>query len=93
MKNTQAPVLIERLDCAFQQIHRQIVMSEWTTPLEIVFQEQSYPSFHSGQSLASDHFRGINGDPAALSLIPAAIGGCLVGCSPMRQLEIVQVVS
>ena len=27
-------------------------------PLEIVFQEQSYSCFHSGRSLAWDHFRG-----------------------------------
>ena len=31
--------------------------------LEFVFQEQSYPSLHSGQSLAWDHFRGDINDP------------------------------
>ena len=57
-------------------------MRSLETPLEIVFQEQSYFSLHSGQSLAWDHFHGIIANPSivianprALSLIPAAIGG------------------
>ena len=46
--------------------------------LEIVFQEQSYFSLHSGQSLARNHFCGIIADP------------CGDWWSPMRQLETVQ---
>ena len=34
-----------------------------TPPLEFVFQEQSYSSFHSGRSLAWDHVRGDSDDP------------------------------
>ena len=33
------------------------------TPLEFFFQEQSYSSLHSGQSLAWDHVRGDIDDP------------------------------
>ena len=33
-------------------------MSHLTPPLEFVFQEQSYSSLQSGQSLAWDHVRG-----------------------------------
>ena len=34
------------------------------TPLEIVFQEQSYSSLHSGWSLAWDHLHGTIADPS-----------------------------
>ena len=37
-----------------------------TTPLEFVFQEQSYSSLHSGRSLAWDHFRGDIDDPCGI---------------------------
>ena len=43
------------------------------TPLEIVFQEQSYSSLHSGQSTAWDRFRGIIANPGALSPIPVVL--------------------
>ena len=33
-------------------------MHYWHAPLEFFFQEQSYSSLHSGQSLAWDHVRG-----------------------------------
>ena len=62
------------------------------TPLEIVFQEQSYSSLNSGQSLAWDHFNGdiadpcggfanpggVISDPSGIS-IPEAIGCSAVG--------------
>ena len=35
-------------------------------PLEVVFQEQSYSSLHSGWSLALDHFRCDIADPSAV---------------------------
>ena len=35
-------------------------------PLEIVFQEQSYSSLHSGRGLAWDHFRGDIDDPCGI---------------------------
>ena len=35
-------------------------------PSEIVFQEQSYWSLHSGGSLAWDHFRGDIDDPCGI---------------------------
>ena len=40
------------------------------TPLEIVFQEQSYSSLHSGQSLAWDHFRGDINNPCGVIADP-----------------------
>ena len=36
------------------------------TPSEIVFQEQSYFSLHSGRSLGWDHFRGDIDDPCSV---------------------------
>ena len=64
------------------------------SPLEIVFQKQSYSSLHSGQSLAWDHFRGnidnlcgiiadfggVIVDPCSIVVvaIPEAIGSCAV---------------
>ena len=36
------------------------------TSLEIVFQEQSYSTLHSGQSLAWDHVRGDIDDPCGV---------------------------
>ena len=36
------------------------------TPLEFVFQEQSYSSLHSGLSLAWDHVRGDIDDPCGI---------------------------
>ena len=64
---------------------------ETGAPSEIVFQEQSYSSLHSGRSLAWDHFRGdinkpcgvianfcrVIADPYGVA-IPEAIGGCAV---------------
>ena len=58
-------------------------------PLEFFFQEQSYSSLHSGQSLAWDHVRGdidnpcgaiayfcgVITDPCGVVAIPEAIGG------------------
>ena len=53
-------------------------------PLEFVFQEQSYSSLHSGQSLAWDHFRGniddpcgVIADPCGVIAIPEVIGRML----------------
>ena len=34
--------------------------------LEFVFQEQSYSTLHSGQSIAWDHFRGDIDDPCGV---------------------------
>ena len=62
------------------------------TPLEFVFQEQSYSNLHSGQSLAWDHVRGdiddpciiianfcgVIGNPCIIVTIPEAIGGLAV---------------
>ena len=45
------------------------------TPLEFVFQEQSYSSLHSGWSSAWDHVRGDIDDPCAVVAIPEVIGG------------------
>ena len=59
------------------------------TPLEFIFQEQSYSSLHSGQSLAWDNICGhiddpcgviadfweVIADPCSLVAIPEAIGG------------------
>ena len=59
------------------------------TPLELVFQEQSYSGLHSGQSLAWGHFRGdiddpcsviadfcvVIADPCGIVVIPEAISG------------------
>ena len=61
--------------------------------LEIVFQEQSYSSLHSGWSLAGDHFHGdikdpcgvitdfcgVIADPCGIVVIPEAICGRAVG--------------
>ena len=61
-------------------------------PLEFFFQEQSYSSLHSGQSLAWDHVRcdmddpcgaiadfcGVIADPCGVVAIPEAIGGLTV---------------
>ena len=48
-------------------------------PLEIVFQEESYSSLHSGWSLAWDHFRILIDDP------------CGNWQLPMQRMEIVPV--
>ena len=62
------------------------------TGLEIVFQEQSYSSLHSGWNLAWDHFHGdmddpcgvianfcgVIADPCGIVAIPEAIGGSTV---------------
>ena len=39
----------------------------WMSPLEIVFQEQSYSSLHSGKSLARDHFQGDIANPCGIN--------------------------
>ena len=39
------------------------MISNSVTPLEFFFQEQSYSSLYSGQSLAWDHVRGNIDDP------------------------------
>ena len=56
-----------------------------STPLEFVFQEQSYYSLHSWQSLAWDHIRGdiadpcgAIADPCGIVAISEAIGGSAV---------------
>ena len=41
-------------------------LSSMRTPLEFVFQEQSYSSLHSGQSLAWDHVCGDIDDPCGV---------------------------
>ena len=38
----------------------------WVSPLEFIFQGQSYSSFHSGWSLAWDHVRGDIDDPCGV---------------------------
>ena len=53
-----------------------------------VFQEQNYSNFHSGQSLAYDHFDypcsviadfgGVIADPCVAVTIPEAISGCAI---------------
>ena len=43
------------------------------TPLEFVFQEQSYSSLHSGRSLAWDHFRGDIDDPCGVIADPCGV--------------------
>ena len=46
----------------------------WTgSPLEVVFQEQSYSSLHSGRSLAWDHFRGDIINPFGVIADPCSI--------------------
>ena len=45
----------------------------WQTPSEIVFQEQSNSSLHSGWSLAWDHFCGDIDDPCGSSPISALL--------------------
>ena len=42
-------------------------------PLEIVFQEQSYSSLHSRQSLAWDHFRGDINNPCGNTADPCGV--------------------
>ena len=39
----------------WSQYHKDHSLTESQTPLEFVFQEQSYSSFHSGRSLGWDH--------------------------------------
>ena len=43
------------------------------TPLEFFFQEQSYSSLHSGQSLAWDHVRGGIDDPCGIVVLHSLI--------------------
>ena len=43
-----------------------VVVDSPLAPLEIVFQEESYSSLHSGWSLAWDQFHGIIADPCSI---------------------------
>ena len=54
-----------------------------TTPLELVFQEQSYSSLHSGRSLAWDHFRGVSDDPCGIADFCRVIANpCIIIADP-----------
>ena len=70
-------------------IHKWPLTKPRPSPLEFVFQEQSYSSLHSGWSLAWDHVRGdiddpcgiiadfcgVIANPCGVVAIPEAIGG------------------
>ena len=58
----------------FKSMANAFLLAELLTPLEFVFQEQSYSSIHSGRSLAWDHVRGDIDHPCGVA-IPEAIGG------------------